>query len=211
MYSLIKVILAASNSTRAIVVALIVLFVLVFLIYNLIFLKFFRLWLQAKLSCADVKFPELIGMYLRRSDYQTIVLCKITAIQGGLSLTTRDLESHYLAGGQVANVVRAMILAQKKKIDLSWEAATTIDLEGRDVLREVQSQGDANEGQQTEERPLCFGDVGRALSTIKNAGQAEFGETIADVVAQGEFIDEGSKVEIVEIDGDKIIVRPVHY
>jgi membrane-bound ClpP family serine protease len=58
---------------------------------------------------------------------------------------------------------------------------------------------------------LCFGDVGRALSTIKNGGQAEFGETIADVVAHGKFINEGSKVEIVEIDGDKIIVRPVHY
>jgi len=211
MYSLIKVILAASNSTRAIVVALIVLFVLVFLIYNLIFLKFFRLWLQAKLSRADVKFFELIGMTLRKVDTRTIVLCKITAVQAGLTLTTQDLESHFLAGGNVPKVVRAMILAQKKKIDLSWEEATTIDLEGRDVLREVQSQGDANEGQQTEERPLCFGDVGRALSTIKNAGQAEFGETIAGVVAQGEFIDEGSKVEIVEIDGDKIIVRPVHY
>ena len=58
---------------------------------------------------------------------------------------------------------------------------------------------------------MCFGDIGRALSTIKRAGKAEFGETIVDVVAQGESINEGSKVEIVEIDGDKIIVRPVHY
>jgi membrane protein implicated in regulation of membrane protease activity len=211
MYSLINVILAASNSTRSIVVALIVIFVLVFLVYNLIFLKFFKLWLQAKLSRADVNFFELIGMTLRKVDTRTIVLCKITAVQAGLTLTTQDLESHFLAGGNVAKVVRAMILAKRKKINLSWEDAATIDMEGRDVFREVQSQGYANEGQQTEERPLCFGDVGRALSTIKNSGQAEFGETIADVVSQGEFIDEGSKVEIVEIDGDKIIVRPVHY
>jgi len=210
MYSLIKVIPAAINSTRAIVTALIVIFILVFVVYNLIFLKFFRLWLQAKLSRADVNFFELIGMKLRKVDARTIVLSRITAVQAGLTLTTQDLESHFLAGGNVPKVVRAMILAKRKKIDLSWEEATAIDLGGRDVLREIQSQGDANEGQQTEERPLCFGDVGRALSTIKRAGQAEFGETIVDVVAQGEFINEGSKVEIVEIDGDKIIVRPVH-
>jgi membrane-bound ClpP family serine protease len=104
-----------------------------------------------------------------------------------------------------------MILAKRKKIDLSWEEATAIDLEGRDVLRKIQSQGDANEEQQAEECPLCFGDVGRALSNIKRVGQAEFGKMIVDVVAQGESINEGSKVEIVEIDGDKIIVRPVHY
>jgi uncharacterized protein YqfA (UPF0365 family) len=211
MYSLIKVIPAAINSTRVIVAALIVIFVLVFLVYNLIFLKFFRLWLQAKLSRADVNFLELMGMWLRKVDMRTIVLCKITAVQAGLSLTTRDLESHFLVGGNVAKVVRATILAKRKKIDLSWEEATAIDMEGRDVLREIQSQGDANEGQQREEHPLCFGDIGRALSTIKRAGQAEFGETIVDVVAQGEFINEDSKVEIVEIDGDKITVRPVHY
>ncbi len=211
MYSLTKVIPAASSETRVIVAALIVIFVLVFLVYNLIFLKFFRLWLQAKLSRADVNFFELIGMTLRKVDTRTIVLSRITAVQAGLTLTTQDLESHFLAGGNVAKVVRAMILAKGKKINLSWEDATTIDLEGRDVLREIQSQGDANEGQQAEERPLRFGDVGRALSTVKTTGQAEFGEKIVDVVAQGEFIDRGSKIEIVEIDGDKIIVRPVHY
>lgn len=211
MYSLTKVIPAASSETRFIVAALIIIFILVFLVYNLIFLKFFRLWLQAKLSRADVNFFELMGMWLRKVDTRTIVLSRITAVQAGLAVTTQELESHFLAGGNVPKVVRAMVLAKKKKIDLSWEEATAIDLEGREVLREIQSQRDANEGQQIEEHPLCFGDVGRALSTIKGSGQAEFGETIVDVVAQGESINEGSKVEIVEIDGDKIIVRPVHY
>ena len=211
MYSLIKVILIAGNSTRAIVVALSVIVILVVLVAFLLFLKFFKLWLQAKLSGSNVNFFELIGMWLRKVDTRTIVLCKITAVQAGLTLTTQDLERHFLAGGHVPNVVRAMILAKRKKIDLSWEDATTIDLEGRDVLRKVQSQGDANEGQQIEARPLCFGDVGRALSTVKSAGQAEFGETVVDVVAQGQFIDKGSKIEIVEIDGDKIIVRPIRY
>lgn len=152
MYSLIKVIPAASNSTRAIVVALLLIVILVVIVAFLLFLKFFRLWLQAKLSRAYVSFFDLIGMWLRKVDTRTIVLCKITAIQAGFTLTTQDLESHYLAGGQVANVVRAMILAKKKKIDLSWEEATTADLDGRDVFKEVQSQGDANEGLDTEVR-----------------------------------------------------------
>ena len=150
MYSLANIILAASNPARAIFVVLLLIIILVVLVFFLVFLKFFRLWLQAKLSRADVTFAELIGMCLRRSDYRTIVLCKITAIQGGLNLTTRDLESHYLAGGQITNVVRAMILAKKKKVDLSWEEATTADLDGRDVFKEVQSQGGANEELETE-------------------------------------------------------------
>jgi hypothetical protein len=211
MYSLTKIILAEVNSLRTTIVALLIIFLLVALVFKLIFLKFFRLWLQAKLSRADVKYIELIGMWLRKVDVRTIVLSKITAAQIGIMLTTRDLESHFLAGGNVANVVRAMILAKRKKIDLSWEEAATIDLEGGDVLREVQSQGDANGGQQTETRPLCFGNVGRAISIVKPTGQAEFGETVVNVSAQGQFIDKGSKVEIVEIDGDKIIVRPIHY
>jgi membrane protein implicated in regulation of membrane protease activity len=211
MYSLANIILAASNPARAILVVLLLIIILAVLVFFMLFLKFFRLWLQAKLSRADVNFFELMGMWLRKVDTRTIVLCKITAVQAGLTLTTQDLESHFLVGGNVAKVVRAMILAKRKKIDLSWEEATAIDMEGRDVLREVQSRGDANEEQQTGEHPLCFGDLGRALSTIKRAGQAEFGETIVDVVAQGEFINEGSKVEIVEIDGEKITVRPVHY
>lgn len=211
MYSLKDIILAEVSSLRTTIVTLLITFLLVVLVFKLIFLKFFRLWLQAKLSRADVNFLELIGMKLRKVDIRTIVLSRITAVQAGLTLTTQELESHFLAGGNVQKVVRAMILAKRKKIDLSWEEASAKDLEGGDLLREVQSQGDASERLQTEERPLCFGDTGRALSTIKRAGQAEFGGTIVDVITQGKSINEGSKVEIVEIDGDKIIVRPIPY
>jgi uncharacterized protein YqfA (UPF0365 family) len=152
MYGLTSKILAAGDPLNAIMVAVMIILGLVAIVALLVFLKFFRLWLQAKLSRADVKFAELLGMCLRRSDYRTIVICKITAIQGGLKLSTRDLESFYLAGGQITNVVRAMILAKKKNIDLSWEEATTADLDGRDVFKEVQGQGNANEGLETEAR-----------------------------------------------------------
>jgi len=118
---------------------IIVVLALVGLVAFLFFIKFFRLWLQAKLSKADVKFAELIGMWLRKVDTRMIVISKITAIQAGLQLTTQDLESHYLAGGRVPNVIRALIAANRANIALSLKIATAIDLAGRDILEAVQT------------------------------------------------------------------------
>jgi uncharacterized protein YqfA (UPF0365 family) len=78
-------------------------------------------------------------MWLRRVDTRMIVLSKITAVQAGLSVTTRDLESHYLAGGRVPNVVRALIAADRANIELTLRTATAIDLAGRDILEAVQT------------------------------------------------------------------------
>ena len=118
---------------------LIAIICIIALIAVLLVVKFARLWLQAYFSRADVKLSELIGMWLRRVDARTIVISKITAIQAGLTLTTRDLESHYLAGGRVPNVVRALIAANRANIDLSLQTATAIDLAGRDILEAVQT------------------------------------------------------------------------
>ncbi|MHC4595499.1 MAG: flotillin-like protein FloA, partial [Planctomycetota bacterium] len=139
MYNLTNTILAAESPLKVIGMVLLVILILVVLVFFLLFLKFFRLWLQAKLSRADVKFSELIGMWLRKVDTRTIVISKITAIQAGLTLTTRDLESHYLARGNVPNVVRALIAASRANIDLSLQTATAIDLAGRDILEAVQT------------------------------------------------------------------------
>lgn len=112
---------------------------IIVLVAALIFLKFARLWLQAYFSRADVRLSDLIGMWLRRVDSRTIVLSKITAVQAGIQLTTKDLESHYLAGGRVPNVVRALIAADRANIDLSFKTATAIDLAGRDILDAIQT------------------------------------------------------------------------
>jgi uncharacterized protein YqfA (UPF0365 family) len=139
MYNLTNTTLAQTDPVKVVGVALLVIVILVAIVFFLLFLKFFRLWLQARLSRADVKFSELIGMWLRRVDTRTIVLSKITAIQAGLTLTTQDLESHFLAGGRVPNVVRALVAANRANIDLSLKTATAIDLAGRDILEAVQT------------------------------------------------------------------------
>lgn len=109
------------------------------LIFVFVLLKFARLWLQAYFSRADIKLSELIGMWLRKVDPRSIVLSKITAVQAGIELSTKDLESHFLAGGRVPNVVRALIAANRANIELTLKTATAIDLAGRDILDAVQT------------------------------------------------------------------------
>jgi uncharacterized protein YqfA (UPF0365 family) len=109
------------------------------LVFIVVVASFFQLWLQALLSGAYVGFTSLIGMRLRRVSPTVIVHNRITALKAGLNLSTNDLEAHYLAGGNVAQVVRALIAANKANIPLSFKQATAIDLAGRDVLDAVQT------------------------------------------------------------------------
>ena len=139
MYELANITLAASDNARVITIAVLILFGLVAFVAFLLFMKFASLWLQAYFSRADVRLSELIGMWLRKVDARQIVVSKITAIQAGLQLTTKDLESHFLAGGRVPNVVRALIAANRANIDLPLKTATAIDLAGRDILEAVQT------------------------------------------------------------------------
>ncbi len=108
-------------------------------VFLLLVLKYGGLWLQARLSGAKVSIPELIGMSLRKVNSRTIVVSRITAMRAGVQVTTEDLESHYLAGGRVTNVVRAMIAANRANIELTFKTATAIDLAGRDILEAVQT------------------------------------------------------------------------
>jgi len=113
---------------------------LIVLVFVAILGRFFRIWLQAYMSNADIGIFELFGMSLRKVHLPTIVQSKIQAVKAGLdTISTRDLESHFLAGGRVINVVRALIAAQRANIDLNFKTATAIDLAGRDVLDAVQT------------------------------------------------------------------------
>jgi uncharacterized protein YqfA (UPF0365 family) len=104
--------------------------------------QYLSLWFQALLSGARVRLIDLIMMRFRKVRPQEIVFNRISAKKAGLDLTTDYLESHYLAGGRVTNVVRAMIAADKAKIELPWDRATAIDLAGRDILDAVRTSVD---------------------------------------------------------------------
>ena len=78
-------------------------------------------------------------MRLRKVNPIAIVTARIQAMRAGLPITTQEMESHYLAGGNVQRVISAMIAAHKAGIDLSWRTSTAIDLAGRDILDAVQT------------------------------------------------------------------------
>lgn len=100
--------------------------------------SYLALWLQAFVSGAKVGLINIIFMRFRKVPPKLIVESKIMAIKTGIKIPTDDLESHFLAGGNVSRVVQALIAADKANIELSFNKAVAIDLAGRDVLEAVQ-------------------------------------------------------------------------
>jgi uncharacterized protein YqfA (UPF0365 family) len=96
------------------------------------------LWITAIFANVRVSIGELIGMRIRKVPPGIIVNSLITATKAGLQVTTNELETHFLAGGDVPNVIRALISADKANIALSFKQATAINLAGRDVFEAVQ-------------------------------------------------------------------------
>ncbi len=105
-----------------------------------IFLWFFpiTLWFQALISGVKVSLVQLILMRWRQVPPGTIIMAMITGTKAGLELDVNELEAHYLAKGNVPNVVNALISADKANIDLNFNMAAAIDLAGRDVFEAVQ-------------------------------------------------------------------------
>ncbi len=109
-------------------IALIIIIILIALVGGIIMIKFFNLWLRARVSNAPVSMPKLIGMWLRRVPNSLIVDSRITAAKAGLEISTDQLEAHYLSGGDVQSVVLALIAADKADIGLPFDRACAIDL-----------------------------------------------------------------------------------
>jgi len=106
--------------------------------------RYARLWIQSVTTGAGIGILDLLRMTFRKVNPTIILRGKIMAVQAGLDedeeLTTKALEAHYLAGGNVPLVIRAMIAARKAKIvTLGFKQATAIDLAGRNILEAVQT------------------------------------------------------------------------
>ena len=104
-----------------------------------IFLKFFGLWFRALLSGAHISIGRLIGMWIRQVKSKIIVDSRIMLTKAGISIDSDLLETHWLAGGDVIRVSKALIAANKANITLDFKRAAAIDLAGRDVLDAVKT------------------------------------------------------------------------
>lgn len=111
----------------------IILLAIVILVFS-----FLSVWLKALSSGAPVSMSNLIYMrYLRKLPYSLIVDARIMAVKAGINLSVNDLETHYMAGGDIIQTVQAIINAQKAGIELEWNKACAIDLATKGTNKSV--------------------------------------------------------------------------
>lgn len=96
-----------------------------------------KTWFRAMVSGAYISIFRMIGIKMRKIDVQMIVNAYISAKKAGLSINVNELETHFMAGGNVNQVVAALIAAHNARIPLGVDTAKAIDLAGRDVLEAV--------------------------------------------------------------------------
>ncbi len=119
-------------------ISILVIIAAIILLFLFLYFVPIGLYITAYFSGVKVRiFRDLIGMRLRKVSPQVIIRNLISATKAGLDLNISLLEAHYLAGGNVTNVVNALISANKANLDLGFEKAAAIDLAGRDVLEAV--------------------------------------------------------------------------
>ena len=133
-----NLLLAAGPSelkVAVVLVAVIAFIVVLALVFNVV-----GIWLRAAVSSAKVSIWSLVGMKFRRVNPALIVDARIRLVKAGINTIPTDLlEGHFLAGGDVINVVNALIAADKAGMRLDFKKATAIDLAGRDVLEAVRT------------------------------------------------------------------------
>lgn len=117
---------------------IVVAFVALVLLWFILYFIPIGLWFSALVSGVRISLIQLVLMRFRKVPPSVIVNQLIAGTKAGLHLTANDLEAHYLAGGNVPNVVTALISAQKANIALDFRMAAAIDLAGRNVAEAVQ-------------------------------------------------------------------------
>ena len=121
------------------IILLVLLLVFLFLLFYFVPIG---MWIQGvvSLGLSRITIIDLIRMRLRKISPRLIVDGVINSHKAGLiEIKTDMLETHYMAGGNVPNVIFALIAADKANIPLLFETATAIDLAGRDVKTAVET------------------------------------------------------------------------
>lgn len=114
--------------------------VLVGLLVLIVITRYLKLYLQSVFAKAGIGIFDMVAMSFRKVDPSLIVQARIMAVQAGLDyIDTRNLEAHYLAGGNVMSVVTALIAADRAGLPLDFKAAAGIDLAGRDIVDAIRT------------------------------------------------------------------------
>jgi uncharacterized protein YqfA (UPF0365 family) len=162
----------AVDIARAVAVGAVIIGGLCSLLIAFFVVSYGALWLQAHLAGAHVRMASLLGMSLRQVNPGMIVTARIMSRQAGLSIegdggmSTERLEAHFLAGGDVMRVMRAIIAAHRAGIDMDFDRAAAMDLAGRDVLEAVRT----SVSPKVIDCPAARSSQGTALSAVAQNG-----------------------------------------
>ena len=117
----------------------IIFIVIPILLYTAYYLKFGKEFSEANATGPPVKFIELLALKLRQIPSNIIIDARINAADNGIYITIGELASHFMAGGDINMVVKGLISAKKRKIDLSFEQACKLDLQDKGLLEKDKS------------------------------------------------------------------------
>ncbi|MBA3648342.1 MAG: flotillin-like protein FloA [Chitinophagales bacterium] len=112
--------------------------VVIIAIFLFLYIVPLNLWITAWVAGAPIGIGQLVAMRIRKVPPSLVVNALINSTKAGLKVSSNEIETHYLAGGNVNQVIRAMISADKANIPLNWKMATAINLAGREVFEAVQ-------------------------------------------------------------------------
>ena len=113
------------------------------LILAVVLFNFFGIWVRAWSNRADVGLLDMVGMRLQGIPVAMIVDARIMAIKAGMEIDLKSLQLHYQSGGNVPQVILALIMADRAGIALDFNRTCAIDLAtkgtGKTVLEAVQT------------------------------------------------------------------------
>ncbi len=112
---------------------------IVSLVFLIILMKFGLIYFRALFAGVHISVIYLVGMWIRRVNPSLVVDSRIISQKAGLNIQYDDLETHFLANGNIMHVTQALVMAAKAGIDLTWEAACAIDLADRDILEALKT------------------------------------------------------------------------
>lgn len=96
-----------------------------------------KYWWKAVFTHSHIRMKTLFAMKLRKSDLKRILENYINAKNFGFSITPEDIEKHILAGGNIENVLKALVVARNAELGLQVSDALTIDLSGKDIIASI--------------------------------------------------------------------------
>ena len=196
-------------------IVFLVIVLLIILVPVLIVASFIKIWLQALSSGAPVSFFNLFGMWLRKVPPQLIISARISAVQAGIdNLGTNEFESIFLVRRDPSDVmtcVKALILAHKANLHVSFNDLQARHFAGRDVVKRVQeridAQGSAN-WEESESINAFPGKSGRTVSTVYPVGIVEIEDQHYNAVAEKEMIEENTAIRVTNVEGNYLVISP---